>query len=180
LTWFDPLGDRLVRFQLRRCAAIGRSPRVEGRLWIRGPGRVFIGDRVRFAGLEAPIELHAVLPGAEIHIADDVVLCGGTSIEAQRQVVIGRRCRLGPFTKIMDTHFHPLRGDGPPPPPVPITLEEEVQLGARSILLPGACLQRGARVCADTVVSRPVPPSSVVAGVPARMVWVAGGEDGLG
>ena len=53
------------------------------------------------------------------------------------------------------------------PPSVPVVIEDDVELGPRAILLPGAHLGRGTRVVAASVVTRRVPPYSLVSGVPA-------------
>lgn len=50
------------------------------------------------------------------------------------------------------------------------TIEDDVWLGGRSILMAGVTIGRGAIVAAGSVVTRDVPPFSVVAGVPARVI----------
>jgi acetyltransferase-like isoleucine patch superfamily enzyme len=143
-------------------------------VWIHGAGRVRLGDRVRLDASLAPIELH-VEQGAELILEDDVHIEGGTSLEAQQRVHIGARSRLGAFCKVLDNHFHPLRGDRHARPgSTPVQVGEDVQLGARVILLPGAQLERGVRVLPATVVSRRIPAGVHVGGQPARRV--AGGQ----
>ncbi len=134
---------------------LGRGGSVAGAVWVHGGGRVRIGDRVRLDGRTAPIELHAG-PGAEIVIGDDVVVEGGASIEAQRSVMIGDRCRIGAYAKIMDNHFHPLRGDRHlKPPSDPVVVDAGAELGRRVIVLPGARVRGGASVPPATVVRAP-------------------------
>ena len=150
------------RLQLLGCAEVGRSPSVGGRLWIHGPGRVCVGDRVHFDASSAPIELHAG-QGAEIVIGDDVQIAGGTSIEAQSSVTIGEHCRIQAYSKILDNHFHPLRGDRRArPTSAPVIIEAGVTLGQRAIVLPGARVRRGTHVLPGSVVRGP-PVSPVVA-----------------
>jgi acetyltransferase-like isoleucine patch superfamily enzyme len=143
------------RLKLWRCAGVGRAPLVAGRVWLHGGGRVLVGDRLRVDGAATPIELHAG-PGAEIVIGDDVLLEGGTSIEADLSVHIGNRCVLRAFSKVMDSNFHPLHGDRKVrPSPIPVVLEAGVELGARSVVLPGARVRAGAVVRPGTVVRGP-------------------------
>ncbi|HMJ53479.1 MAG TPA: acyltransferase [Polyangiaceae bacterium] len=140
---------------------------VRGRLWIHGPGRLEIGDRVVFDAATAPIELH-VGPGAVISIGDDVYIGGGTSIEAQEAITIGVRCIIGRFSKIIDNHFHSVAGNrSERPRSVAVVIEDDVKLGPRSILLPGAHVGRGTRVVSGSVITRRVPPHSLASGVPA-------------
>jgi acetyltransferase-like isoleucine patch superfamily enzyme len=172
--------DWVSTARLRRRGQVGRDLVVRGGLWIRGPGRIEIGDRVVLDGATAPIELH-VGPGAVIALGDDVYIGGGTSIEAQRAVTIGMRSRVGRFVKIIDNHFHNAAGKrNERPPSIPVVIEDDVELGPRVILLPGAHLGRGTRVVAASVVTRRVPPYSLVAGVPAILRPLSGRVAGGG
>ena len=54
--------------------------------------------------------------------------------------------------------------------PGPIAIEDHVWIGARATILPGVTLGRGSVIAAASVVTRDVPPLTVVAGVPARPV----------
>ena len=46
------LRSPLARWDLRRCAHVGRSVRVLGRVWVRGRGRITIGDGVVVLALD--------------------------------------------------------------------------------------------------------------------------------
>jgi acetyltransferase-like isoleucine patch superfamily enzyme len=52
----------------------------------------------------------------------------------------------------------------------PVIIEDDVWLGTNAVVLPGVRVGRGAIVGAGAVVTRDVPPFTVVAGVPARPV----------
>jgi serine acetyltransferase len=172
--------DWLSAGHLRRRAQVGRDVVVRGGLWIRGPGRIEIGDRVVLDGATAPIELH-VGPGAVITLGDDVYIGGGTSIEAQKAVTIGQKSRVGRFVKIIDNHFHNAAGKrNERPPSIAVVIEDDVELGPRAILLPGAHVGRGTRVVAGSVVTRRVPPYSLVSGVPAILRPLSGQVAGGG
>jgi acetyltransferase-like isoleucine patch superfamily enzyme len=175
----------LSRFKLRACEVVGDAPKVMGRVYVRGGGRVIIGKRVVINAREAPIELHAYHHG-EIHIGDDVEIGPGTSLEALGRITVGDRVVIEPFCKMLDSHHHALqpnpgarhqmspRGDHARPSPEPIVVENDAVLGAKVILLPGASVVAGTKVPAGTVLSRrgrraagaEVPPS-----YPARTLW---------
>ncbi len=52
----------------------------------------------------------------------------------------------------------------------PVAIEDYVFVGARAIVLPGVTVGRGAVVAAGAVVTKDVPPLTVVAGVPATPI----------
>ncbi|NOJ91687.1 acetyltransferase [Corallococcus sp. CA049B] len=164
------LGPAVARLKLRRCEAVGATPTVWGRVWIHGEGEIQVGNRVLFDARMAPIELHAQR-GGRIVIEDDVTIEGGSSIEAQSCVTLGARSHLGMWCKLMDNMYHPVRGNRHERPrSVPLVVEEGVTVGSRTILLPGAHLQKGASVASGTVISRRIPPGVTVGGSPARVL----------
>lgn len=52
----------------------------------------------------------------------------------------------------------------------PVVVEDGVWIGARAIILPGVRIGRGSTVGAGSVVTKSVPPFSVAAGNPARVI----------
>lgn len=162
--------DRLrTRFKLRRCRQVGAGVRVLGPIWIHGSGALILGAHVLLDGRLAPIELHAAA-GAVIELGDGVTVRGGTSIEAIDSIRVGAGSVLGPFVKVIDNNFHPLRGDrNRRPPSRKVTVEERVRIGERAILLPGAHVQAGAQIGAGSVISQRVPRGALARGNPARL-----------
>ena len=49
-------------------------------------------------------------------------------------------------------------------------IEDDVWVGAQSVILKGVTIGRGAIIGAASVVTRDVPPYAIVAGVPARVI----------
>lgn len=87
-------------------------------------------------------------------------------------ISIGRSVHIGPRVMFETVnhglHFVPGKGRGTVT--APIVLEDEVWIGAGSILLSGVTVGRGSVVAAGAVVTKDVPPSSLCAGVPARVM----------
>jgi acetyltransferase-like isoleucine patch superfamily enzyme len=52
----------------------------------------------------------------------------------------------------------------------PVTVEPWADIGTGAVLLPGVTIGRGSLVGAGAVVTHDVPPFSIVAGVPARII----------
>jgi acetyltransferase-like isoleucine patch superfamily enzyme len=162
----------LSRWKLRRCARIGRSPSVRGRVFVLGPGSILVGDDVVLDAAWAPIELKTFEPGSQIVLGDRVRVESGTSIEAVAAVRIGKGVRLGTFSKVMDNQFHPLAGDRHArPPSQPVEIGDGAAIGDRAVLLAGARIGAGAIVRPAAVVGRrlPVPARAVASGSPARL-----------
>jgi maltose O-acetyltransferase len=157
------------RWLLRRCAQVGRLPRIYGKLRLYAWGRVTIGEKLLLMGTLVPSEIVAQ-PGGVVEIGDNVFINYGVSISAHQHIRIGNRCQIGNWSVLMDNDYHDVEDHGRPSPSAPIILEDEVWLGARVIVLKGVTIGRGAVIGAGSVVTRSVPPRSVAAGVPARVV----------
>ena len=152
----EPGAAILARFKLRRCAHVGRAPRVLGRVWVWGDGRVVLGDRVLLDGRACAIELHAQR-GAEINLGDDVQVEAGTSLEATGLIRIGARSHLGRFCKLMDNQFHATHGNHAVTPAAgELRVGCDVEIGPHAVLLPGAMIEDGCSVEPCRVVSRRV------------------------
>jgi len=63
--------------------------------------------------------------------------------------------------------------------PKPVVIEDDVWIAARSIILPGVTIGKGAVIAAGAVVTKDVPPYTVVGGVPARKIKLRIEEDSL-
>jgi acetyltransferase-like isoleucine patch superfamily enzyme len=162
-----------------RCAHVGKRLRMYGPTpRIIGDGIIEIGDDVEFPpDMVILVGLGMPLP-ARLHIGNDVRFGPGTMLHVARSVCIGDHFRTGPGVKIFDTDLHPTDADLrrqnygtiEHAAAAPVTIEEDVWIGAAAIILKGVTLHRGAIVAAGAVVTRDVPPFTVVAGNPARVV----------
>lgn len=54
--------------------------------------------------------------------------------------------------------------------PEPIHLEDDVWIGSGAVVLPGVTIGEGSVVAAGAVVSKDVPPMTIVGGVPAKPI----------
>ena len=143
-----------------------------------GPdARLVIGRDVILA---TGIALSLQAPRAELHIGDGVFVNRGAQIDVRERVTIGAGCNIGFGVTILDTDFHPITGAGPTTQPV--TIGDDVLICAHATVLKGVTIGPGAVVGAGSVVSRDVPPRTLVAGAPARVVreevtWAQGRYD---
>jgi maltose O-acetyltransferase len=141
-----------LRTALYRLAGvrIGARTLILGRIEFAGPGRV----QERFSlgeGCQITAPLYA---------------------DACAPITIGNRVFIGHHVVLITTN-HKI---GPPSQRCgcwerePITIEDGVWIGACAKLLPGVTIGRGAIVAAGAVVTRDVPPNTLVGGVPARPI----------
>jgi acetyltransferase-like isoleucine patch superfamily enzyme len=83
------------------------------------------------------------------------------------QIVIGDRCMFGPGVMIRDDDEHEVIGSIRK---APVVIGNDVWVGARSIILKGVTIGDGAIVAAGSVLTKDVPPRTIVGGVPARVI----------
>jgi maltose O-acetyltransferase len=143
------VGNRLRAAVLRRVGfQIGRGTVFWGTPTITGAGNIYprlvIGEYCWmnvgcFLDLSAPI-----LIGDRVALGHQVLLMTGT-----HELGDGRR-RAGPFYA------------------APITIEDGAWLGSRATILPGVTVGAGAIVAAGAMVTKDVPPHTLVAGIPAK------------
>jgi acetyltransferase-like isoleucine patch superfamily enzyme len=118
-------------------------------------------------------------PGARVTIGDGTFINNGTVVSARSQVRIGRRCQIAPGVVVMDSDFHEVGDLSRPGPSRPIFIGDDVWLATRAMVLKGVTIGNGAVVASGAVVTRDVPPHTLVAGVPARPVRVLRASDSI-
>lgn len=136
---------------------------------IENEGFIAIGAHTLLRSVNVPVEL-AAGPGARLIIGADCSINYGVSIGCTQSVVLGARCRLGPYVMIVDSAFHELLDRSKRPESQAVIIGDDVWLGAKCNILPGVTIGRGAVVGTGAVVTSDVPAFAVVAGVPAKII----------
>ncbi|HSW59693.1 MAG TPA: 2,3,4,5-tetrahydropyridine-2,6-dicarboxylate N-acetyltransferase [bacterium] len=113
---------------------------------------VEIGDRAVIM-MGAVLNIGAII--GEGTMIDMNVVVGGRAI-------VGKNCHIGAGTV--------LAGVVEPPSATPVVVEDNVLMGANAVVLEGVRIGTGSVVAAGAVVTADVPPLTVVAGVPARII----------
>lgn len=125
------------------------------------------------AGLPHPTIFAALESDSCIRVGDGTGI-SGASIVARSMITIGKRVLVGAGVCIWDTDFHPLdpalrlEHSTRDAKYAPITIEDDVFIGARSLILKGVSIGRGAVIGAGAVVSKDVVSGDIVVGNPAR------------
>ncbi|RSK43116.1 acyltransferase [Hymenobacter rigui] len=146
----------------------GRFVSVRGRPLLRNEGRIELGHRVRVWSHVSRVKLF-VAPGAVLQVGDDSRL-NGVHISVSRRVTIGRHVRLGPNVVILDDDFHDAANHQATGQQAPVCIHDHAWVAMNALILQGVTIGEGAAVAAGAVVTRDVPPYTLVAGVPARVI----------
>lgn len=105
--------------------------------------------------------------GAQTHIGKDCLLDLTGPITIGAAVTLAMRVTL---ITHLDTYYSPLRLEAYPSTTAPVVIEDGAYIGAGALILHGVRVGRCSVVAAGAVVREDVPPYTVVAGVPARVV----------
>jgi len=154
-TYKDQITDVVVEND-RRNSAIplvdlkGINSRIEPGAFIRD--QVEIGNNV------------IIMMGAVINIG--AAIGDGTMIDMGAilggRATVGTNCHIGAGAV--------LAGVIEPPSATPVIVEDDVLIGANAVVLEGVRIGKGSVVAAGAVVTKDVPPYTVVAGMPAKFI----------
>ena len=100
-------------------------------------------------------------------------------IDCHHRIEIGQHVQIGPHAYICDFHHGTAATQGSaminaPDVSSPVRIGNHVWIGAGAIVMKGVTIGEGAIVAAGAWVTKDVPPMSIVAGVPARVVQQRG------
>jgi maltose O-acetyltransferase len=142
----------MTRTALYRAAGvrIGEHSLVQGAMWLTGVGNV----------------------GELLSIGDNTLITRGLHVDLGARVCIGDHVRIGHDVSLLTVSHAVGAGDFRAGPRHfgEIRVEDGCWIGSRSVILSGVTVGRGSVVAAGAVVTRDVPPDTLVAGVPARVV----------
>ena len=132
-------------------------------------------SRVNLAGVRGLVILAAPNASSRIRIGSHSGLSGAV-IYAASSVTIGDHVNIGVNVSIYDSDIHPIdykaRRAGAKDKIIsqPVVIEDDVWVGAGSIILKGARIGRGAVIGAGSVITGNVPPFTIWAGNPAKYI----------
>jgi tetrahydrodipicolinate N-acetyltransferase len=105
-----------------------------------------------------------IMMGAVINIG--AVIGDGSMIDMGAilggRATVGKNCHIGAGAV--------LAGVIEPPSAMPVIVEDDVLIGANAVVLEGVKIGKGSVVAAGAIVTKDVPPYTVVAGMPAKVI----------
>ncbi len=135
------------------------------------PYRIRHGYLRRFCkihiGRDSMVAGGCYLTGDKIFIGDNTVINRFTYLDGRAPLYIGNNVNISHYS-----HIQTLTHDAQSPDFVclekPVAIHDHVWIGARAIIMPGVTIGEGAVVGAGSIVTKNVPPYTIVAGNPAR------------
>jgi acetyltransferase-like isoleucine patch superfamily enzyme len=159
-----------IPFTLR----VRASSRVAGLITVHGKwplfsalGRVDIGKDLVVEGRPFPVEFGA-RAGGHLILGNNVRF-NGCSIVANQLITIGDDSGIGDSTSVMDSTYHDLSNDITSRTE-PISIGRNVWIGRCCTILPGVSIGDNSVVASNSVVTKSVPPNTLVGGVPAQFL----------
>lgn len=150
---------------------------------ILGKGITLVSNsRGNVAGINHPVILATLSPDAVIHLEEG---CGlsGSSLCAFKSIKIGLNSGLGANTSVYDTDFHStdykIRKNQvsiADADSKPVAISSDVWVAANTLILKGVRIGSKAIIGAGSVVTTDIPPNSLAAGNPAKVIRIIESE----
>ena len=112
--------------------------------------------------------------GVGLVVGDDVGISQNCFIQVRGKVTIGSHVMFGPNVSIFSENHGFADLDIPmisqPTVRGEVIIEDDVWLGTRSVILSGIRIGKGSIIAAGALINRDIPPYSIVAGVPGKVI----------
>jgi maltose O-acetyltransferase len=166
----------------RRCLSrleLGHATEMNVPVRSQGRGTLLIGTNNMLGYGPAPRLGNGVIllqprdRDARIVIGNHNSFSNNVSLVAMGEITIGNRCLIGDQVTILDCDFHeisPITRMNGVGPIEPVVIGDNVWLGSRVMVLKGVTIGENSVVAAMSVVTKSIPPNSIAAGNPARVI----------
>ena len=160
----------------------GDNMSILGRMSVVGPGKIIIGDNFCLTSGDHINAISANLqasfftdsPNAQIRIGNNVGM-SSTRIRIHKGITIGNDVKIGGGVLLIDTDGHPIdysqrRITKEGTISAPIVIEDDVWIGAHSIILKGVTIGARSIIGAGSVVAKSIPSDCIAAGNPCKVI----------
>lgn len=105
--------------------------------------------------------------GGKLEIGNSTYINSDCKIRVQDKVVMGEQCAISHDFTVLDSNFHTLNSKKKT---APVIIGDHVWIGTRVTILSGVEIGNDAVIAAGSVVTKCMPPHSLVGGVPAKVM----------
>lgn len=120
-------------------------------------------------GINSSIHMDCFVTGENINLGDNVIINRRCYLDGRIGINFKNNISISPEVYILSLDHDPndfkfaTRGSI-------VTIEDDVWIGARALILPGVTIGKGAVIAAGSVVTKNVEPYKIVGGVPSRIL----------
>ncbi len=107
---------------------------------------------------------------ATLSIGDNTYFAGDSKIYAVNNIKIGTNCAISWGLTLIDSDFHTITAPIKSTKVQPISIGNNVWIGCNCTILKGVKIGDGAVIASNSVVTKNVPPNTLVCGNPARPI----------
>lgn len=159
----------MAKWYLRKCDSVGSMVSVNKKPMIRNKGYIKLGDQVRIWSNINKTKI-LVNKNGQLIVGTNSRL-NGIHLSVSNRVEIGNNVRIAPYNIVIDSDFHRVddhfSDEGVNKP---IIIGDNVWITMNCMIMKGVTIGEGAVVAAGSVVTKDVPPYTVVGGVPAKVI----------
>lgn len=167
-----------------KCKGIeyGKNVSVFGNVSVIGPGKITIGDNFCMTNGDHINPISANLQGSFYTDCVDAEICIGNNVGMSStrmwihdNLTIGNNVKIGACVLLIDTDTHPIdyevrRTSNEGTKSAPIVIEDDVWIGAHSIVLKGVTIGARSIIGAGSVVTKDIPSDCIAAGNPCKVI----------
>lgn len=177
---FSPIINRYI-LQQKGVQCLGKAT-ILGNISIIGPGKITIGnnfmmtsgDHINPISANVQGSFFTDSPNAKINIGNNVGM-SSTRMWIHDSLTIGDNVKIGGGVLIIDTDSHPIdytvrRTSNEGTKSTPIVIEDDVWIGAQSIVLKGVTIGARSIIGAGSVVTKSIPADCIAAGNPCKVI----------
>jgi acetyltransferase-like isoleucine patch superfamily enzyme len=157
-----------LRAKFSGAESFGGHADMRGRVRFKLQGRAVFGRGFIAEGDISTVSV-VVRENATLIIGDDVYMNYGVTIEACHEIRVGDHVLMAPLVSIIDDNRHETE-PGAVLYKGPIVIGNNVWLARNVAVIPGASIGDGCVIAANSVVCTDIPPNSLAAGAPARVI----------
>ena len=145
--------------------------------YIVNTGKIHIGDFVRLPGKQTINFSNKVFTDPTLTIGNNTFIGHNVTFSIAREISLGNHCYIAGGVNIADNDGHPLdfkkRRDNFPPEKdsvKPVRIGNDVWVGRNAFILKGVTIGDRSVIGAGAVITTDIPPDSIVAGNPAKVL----------